>query len=172
VTFALSALSAGFCRQCPPQAEIAPGAAKALGFTIPAGVLSIADEVIESMTNVRYWPKADMRRAEFHSWPKVHLEANAATGSNDREMVFAEAPSPHPENRKIESITMPPVDTRRRDRYWRPPLEPPPSTMPLDLEPTMSFEIRVEAKPLDGFVSFSVDPTNRNWAEFANGSLL
>jgi hypothetical protein len=54
VTFALSAFSAGSCRQCPPQAEVAPGAAKALGFTIPAGVLSIADEVIESMTNVHY----------------------------------------------------------------------------------------------------------------------
>jgi len=66
VTFALSALSAGFCRQCPPQAEVAPGAAKALGFTIPAGVLSIADEVIESMTNVRYWPKADIPSCTAH----------------------------------------------------------------------------------------------------------
>ena len=44
----------------PRQAEVAPGAAKALGFTIPAGVVSIADEVIQSMTNVRYWPKADI----------------------------------------------------------------------------------------------------------------
>jgi hypothetical protein len=54
---------------------------------------------------------------------------------------------------------MPPVDTPRRDRYWRPLLEPTPSTMPLGLEAT-------ETKPLDGFVSFSVDPI-----EFANGSL-
>ena len=44
----------------PRQAEVAPGAAKALGFTIPAGVVSIADEVIQSMTNVRYWHLADM----------------------------------------------------------------------------------------------------------------
>ena len=62
MTFALSALSAGSYRpQCPlPQAEVAPGAAKALGFTIPAGVVSIADEVIQSMTNIRYWPIADI----------------------------------------------------------------------------------------------------------------
>jgi hypothetical protein len=44
----------------PRQAEVAPGAAKALGFTIPAGVVSIADEVIQSMTNVRYWHLADI----------------------------------------------------------------------------------------------------------------
>jgi hypothetical protein len=44
----------------PRQAEVAPGAAKALGFTIPAGVVSIADEVIQSTTNIRYWPIADI----------------------------------------------------------------------------------------------------------------
>jgi hypothetical protein len=50
----------------PRQAEVAPGAAKALGFTIPAGVVSIADEVIQSMTNVRYWPKADICSCTAH----------------------------------------------------------------------------------------------------------
>jgi hypothetical protein len=39
----------------PRQAEVAPGAAKAFGFSIPAGVLSIVGEVIESMTDVRFW---------------------------------------------------------------------------------------------------------------------
>jgi hypothetical protein len=39
----------------PRQAEVAPGAAKAFGFSIPAGVLSIVDQVIESMTDVRFW---------------------------------------------------------------------------------------------------------------------
>jgi hypothetical protein len=42
------------------QAEVAAGAAKALDFIIPAGVLSIAGEVIESMANVRFWHNADM----------------------------------------------------------------------------------------------------------------
>ena len=37
------------------QAEVAPGAAKALDFIIPADVLSTAGKVIASMTNVRYW---------------------------------------------------------------------------------------------------------------------
>jgi hypothetical protein len=36
-------------------AAVAPGAAKALDFIIPADVLSTAGKVIESMTNVRYW---------------------------------------------------------------------------------------------------------------------
>ena len=36
--------------------------AKTLGLTIPSGVLSIADEVIEEaqLVDVRLWPKADM----------------------------------------------------------------------------------------------------------------
>ena len=41
----------------PRQAEVAPGAAKAFGFSIPAGVLSIVDQAIESMTDVRIWAR-------------------------------------------------------------------------------------------------------------------
>jgi hypothetical protein len=48
------------------QAEVAAGAAKALDFIIPAGVLSIAGEVIESMANVRYRHKPDMRWCTAH----------------------------------------------------------------------------------------------------------
>jgi hypothetical protein len=39
----------------PVRPRVAPGAAKAFGFSIPAGVLSIVDEVIESLTDVRFW---------------------------------------------------------------------------------------------------------------------
>ena len=57
MTFALSDLVRGLVVLSvhPRQAEVAPGAAKAFGFSIPAGVLSIVDEVIESMTDVRFW---------------------------------------------------------------------------------------------------------------------
>lgn len=64
MTFALSDLVRGLVVLSvhPRQAEVAPGAAKAFGFSIPAGVPSIVDEVIESMTDVRFW--APLRHAD------------------------------------------------------------------------------------------------------------
>ena len=57
MTFALSDLVRGLVVLSvhPGRPRVAPGAAKAFGFSIPAGVLSIVDEVIESMTDVRFW---------------------------------------------------------------------------------------------------------------------
>ncbi len=69
MTFALSDLVRGLVVLSvhPRQAEVAPGAAKAFGFSIPAGVLSIVDEVIESMTDVRFGTN--------RTWPDVRLES-------------------------------------------------------------------------------------------------
>ena len=63
MTFALSDLVRGLVVLSvhPRQAEVAPGAAKAFGFSISAGVLSIVDEVIESMTDVRFLAKRTCR---------------------------------------------------------------------------------------------------------------
>ena len=40
--------------------------AKALGLTIPHGLLSAADEVIDELSNVRFWPKGDIPSCTAH----------------------------------------------------------------------------------------------------------